>query len=196
MKTARRRQFSLRYPADLVVDVDKNGMRKSLRNVLTLYKTPDNTDPTRFMRELREEAMGKDLPVTLRRFLNWDEARKMISGGMAIGSHTYSHRVLSQLGLEEQRQELAQSRALLREQLSIEADVLAYPVGNTTSFSEQTQNLARETGYRAAFSFHGGTNQQGMMRRYDVKRVGVGDQSWSRFRVQAAICRFTGNYWP
>jgi peptidoglycan/xylan/chitin deacetylase (PgdA/CDA1 family) len=120
----------------------------------------------------------------------------MIGAGMAIGSHTHSHHVLSQLGPEHQRQELAQSRALLKEQLGIEAEALAYPVGITTSFSDQTQQLARETGYRAAFSFHGGTNLPGMTRRYDVKRVGVGDQSWPRFRVQAAICRVTGNYWP
>jgi hypothetical protein len=63
---------------------------------------------------------------------------------------------------------------LLREQLGIEADALAYPVGATSSFSDQTQQLVQEVGYRAAFSFHGGTNLPGMTRRYDVKRVGVG----------------------
>jgi len=196
MKTARQRRFCLRYPADLVVDVDKDGMTKSLGDVLGLYKRPENTDPTRFIGELREEAKGNDLPVTMRRFLNWNEAREMTSGGMAIGSHTHSHHVLSQLGPDQQRQELAQSRTLLREQLGIEADALAYPVGATSSFSDQTQQLAQEVGYRAAFSFHGGTNLPGMTRRYDVKRVAVGDQSWPRFRVRAAICRLTGNYWP
>src|ERR1017187_3188384 len=89
MKTARRRRFALRYPVDLVVDVDENGMAKSLRDVLRLHKRPDNIDPARFIRELWEEAKGQDLPETLRRFLNWDEAREMISGGMAIGSHTH-----------------------------------------------------------------------------------------------------------
>jgi peptidoglycan/xylan/chitin deacetylase (PgdA/CDA1 family) len=196
MKTARQRRFSLRYPADVAVDVDENGLAKSLRQVLSLYKRPDNTDPVRFIRELAEEAKGQDPPGTLRRFINWDEAREMIGGGMAIGSHTHSHQVLSQLGPDQQRQELAQSRAVLREELGIEADALAYPLGHTTSFSEQTQQLASQTGYRAAFSFHGGTNLPGMTRRYDVKRVGVGNQSWPRFRVQTAVCRLTGNHWP
>jgi peptidoglycan/xylan/chitin deacetylase (PgdA/CDA1 family) len=196
MKTARQRRFSLHYPADLAVDLVENGMTKSLRDVLRLYKRPGNADPERFIRELKEEANGKDLPETLRRFLNWDEAREMIAGGMAIGSHTHSHTVLSQLGPEQQRHELAQSRGFLREQLGIEPDALAYPVGGTSSFSDQTQQLARECGYRAAFSFHGGTNLPRVARRYDVKRVGVGDQSWPRFRVQTAICRVTGNYWP
>jgi peptidoglycan/xylan/chitin deacetylase (PgdA/CDA1 family) len=196
MKTARQRRFRLRYPSDLVVDVDKNGMTKSLRDVLGLYKRPENTDPTRFMRELREEAKGNDPPGTMRRFLDWNEAREMSSGGMAIGSHTHSHRVLSQLGPDQQRQELAHSRALLREQLGLEAEALAYPVGAASSFSDQTQHLAQEVGYRIAFSFYGGTNLPGMTRRYDVKRVAVGYPSWRRFRVRAAICRATGNYWP
>jgi peptidoglycan/xylan/chitin deacetylase (PgdA/CDA1 family) len=196
LRTARKRRFSLRYPAELVVDIARDGLTKSLSGILSLYKHPGNADPARFMRELAEDAQAEDPPTTQRRFLDWEEAREMAAGGMAIGSHTHSHRVLSQLGPEQQRQELAQSRAVLKEQLGREPDALAYPVGLETSFSDQTQQLARETGYRAAFSFHGGTNLPGTTQRYDIKRVGVGGQSWPRFRVQAAICRLTGNYWP
>jgi peptidoglycan/xylan/chitin deacetylase (PgdA/CDA1 family) len=157
---------------------------------------PENADPARFFLELGEEAEGDDLPGTLRRFLNWDEAREMIRGGMAIGSHAHSHRLLSQLGPDEQCQELVRSRALLREQLGIEADTLAYPVGARTSFSDETQKLARKSGYRAAFSFYGGTNVQGRTSPYDVKRIGVVGQSWRRFQVQTNVCMCTGNYWP
>ena len=196
MKTARQRRFSLHYPAHLAVDLVQSGMTKCLRDVLSLYKGPDNTDPERFLRELQEAAQGDDLPGTLRRFLDWNEAREMIAGGMAIGSHTHSHTVLSQLGLDKQRDELTHSRALLKERLGIEADALAYPVGSTSSFSDQTQQLAREAGYHSAFSFHGGTNLPGTTRRFDIKRVSVGDQSWPRFRVQVAICRSSGRYWP
>jgi peptidoglycan/xylan/chitin deacetylase (PgdA/CDA1 family) len=196
MKTARQRQFCLRYPAELVVDLDKNGVAKSLRDVLNLYKRPENTDPTRFICDLREEVKGNDPSGTMRRFLNWNEAREMASGGMAIGSHTHDHHVLSQLRPDQQRQELAQSRALLREQLGMEVDALAYPVGAATSFSDQTQQLAQEVGYRAAFSFYGGTNLPRMTQRYNIRRVGVGGQSWPRFRVQATVCRLTGNFWP
>jgi len=196
MKTARRRRFCLRYPAELVVDVDKNGLNKSLRDVLNLYKSPGNTDPAQFISDLREEVKGHDPPGAMRRFLNWNEAREMASGGMAIGSHTDSHHVLSQLGPDQQRQELAQSRALLREHLGTEVDALAYPVGAASSFSVQTQQLAEEVGYRAAFSFYGGTNLPRTTQRYDIRRVGVGGQSWPRFRVQATVCRVTGNFWP
>jgi peptidoglycan/xylan/chitin deacetylase (PgdA/CDA1 family) len=196
MKTARLRRFCLRYPAELVVDFDKNGMTKSLCDVFNLYKRPENTDPTRFICDLREEVKGNDPSRTMRRFLNWNEAREMASGGMAIGSHTQDHHVLSQLRPDQQRLELAQSRAILREQLGMEIDALAYPVGTATSFSDQTQQLAQEVGYRAAFSFYGGTNLPRMTQRYNIRRVGVGGQSWPRFRVQATVGRLTGNFWP
>jgi peptidoglycan/xylan/chitin deacetylase (PgdA/CDA1 family) len=196
MKTARQSRFSLHYPAGLAVDIGANGISKSLREVLRLYKRPANTDPERFLQELREQARGDDPPAALRRFLNWEEAREMIGGGMAIGSHTHSHQVLSQLGPEEQRQELARSRSLLTGHLGAGTAALAYPVGNTTSFSDQTQQLARELGYRAAFSFHGGTNLPGTTRSYDIKRVGVDGQSRERFRVQTGVCRASGKYWP
>lgn len=196
VKAARKPRFSLHYPTDLAVDIERNGLSESLRLILKLYKKPENSDPARFLRELQEVTQADDVPKTPRRFLDWDEAREMLLGGMAIGSHTHSHTVLSQLGPDQQRQELARSRTLLRGQLGIEADALAYPVGATSSFSDQTQQLAQEVGYRAAFSFHGGTNLPGMTKPYDVKRIGVGDQGWTRFRVQAAISRLTGNHWP
>jgi peptidoglycan/xylan/chitin deacetylase (PgdA/CDA1 family) len=96
----------------------------------------------------------------------------MIRNGMAIGSHTHSHQVLSQWGPERQREELCRSRAILKEQLGIEANVLAYPVGARTSFTNQTQQAARDAGYHAAFSFYGGTNLQGNISPYDVARIG------------------------
>ena len=196
VKTARRRAFSLRYPADLAVDIDRNGLTESLQAILKLYKRPENADAARFIRELAEATQGDDPPATLRRFLSWDEAREMIRGGLAIGSHTHSHHVLSQLEPARQLEELSQSRAILKEQLGIEADALAYPVGAQASFTGRTQALAQDAGYRAAFSFYGGTNLPGRIAPYDVKRIGIGGQSRSRFRVQVSVCRFTGRFWP
>ena len=196
VKAARKPRFSLHYPAGLAVDIGENGLTESLRAILKLYKKPENSDPERFIRELQEEAQADSPPETLRRFLNWDEAREMAAGGMAVGSHTHSHPVLSQLKPDRQFEELTRSRSILREQLGVDADALAYPVGIRTSFTDQTKNAARDAGYRAAFSFFGGTNLPGKTSRFDVKRVGIGDQSWRRFQVQTAVCRFTGSYWP
>lgn len=196
VKTARKRQFSLRYPARLVIDLDENGVEASLRAILGLYKKPENSDPHRFIRELEREAKGEDLPGTVRRFLDWDEAREMLRGGMAIGSHTHSHHVLSQLEPDLQLEEMRNSRCILKENLGVDIDVIAYPVGSKTSFNEHTRNAARAAGYRVAFSFYGGINVPGKVSPYDLNRIGIGDQSRSRFRVQTSVCRFAGAFWP
>ena len=102
MKTAQRRRFSLSYPVSLDVDTDKNGLTESLQSILDLYKTPENIALERFIRELTEAAGGKDVPTASRRFLDWEETRRMIDCGMAIGAHTHSHPMLSKLEPEEQ----------------------------------------------------------------------------------------------
>ena len=196
VKTARKHRFSLRFPADITVDIDKNGLTGSLRAILKLYKKPENSDPARFIRELQEETQGDGPPEMLRRFLNWNEAREMLTSGMAIGSHTHSHQVLSQLEPNQQSEELTKSRSILKDQLCIEPEVLAYPVGGRTSFTHETQEMARDAGYRAALSFYGGINLPGKTSRYDVSRVGVDNQSRNRFHVQTAVCRFAGRFWP
>jgi len=196
VKTARKRRFCLSYPSDLAIDLDVNGLTQSLQVILRSYKRPENLDSDRFIHELGKAAMGDDLPGTIRRFLNWDEASEMSQSGMKIGSHTHSHRVLSQLTPDRQFQELSVSRTILKEQLGVEADVLAYPVGGKHCFTDQTRRAAQDAGYRAAFSFYGGTNLQGKTSPYDVNRIGIDSQSRNRFKVQTAVCRVTGSFWP
>lgn len=196
VRTARKRQFSLYYSAELKVNIDKNGLRKSLDTILKLYKQPDNSDSARFIHELAEKCEGKAPPETLRRFLDWDEAREMHRNGMAIGSHTHSHIVLSQLSPEQQYEELRKSRAILNEQLGVEADALAYPVGRKTSFSDQTQTIAHELGYRCAFSNYGEININGKTNPFNVKRMKIVNPSWIRFRTQTSVCWPTGYFWP
>jgi peptidoglycan/xylan/chitin deacetylase (PgdA/CDA1 family) len=196
VRTARKRQFALHYPGPLSIDIDEDGVESSLRAILKLYKRPDNLDPKRFIEELESQSGGEDLPTPVRRFLSWDEAKEMLQEGMAIGSHTHSHHVLSQLEPPQQREEACKSRAILIEKLGVPIDVLAYPVGGRTSFNECTRKAVEEAGYRAAFSFYGGINLPGKTTPYNVNRVGIGDQSRNRFRVQMAVSRCAGTFWP
>ena len=136
MKTAQRRRFSLSYPVSLDVDTDKNGLTESLQSDIDLYKTPENIALERFIRELTEAAGGKDVPAGSRRFLNWEEARRMIDCGMAIGAHTHSHPMLSKLEPEEQHREMTQSRTILSEHLDIKADVLGLSVRHCKGLHE------------------------------------------------------------
>ncbi|MGD0295101.1 MAG: polysaccharide deacetylase family protein [Terracidiphilus sp.] len=196
LRMSRNSRFFLDYPHHLAVDIEINGFVKSLRDVLNLYKSPMNTDHTRFINDLKEQTKGEDPAAGRRQFLNWGEAKEMFNAGMAFGSHSHSHRVLSQLSVEQQRKELTQSRVILQEQLGVCADTIAYPVGGFSSYTEQTQRLAQELGYHAAFTSHGGANRPASVQRYAISRVSVGDVSWTRFRVRTSICGLTAQYWP
>jgi peptidoglycan/xylan/chitin deacetylase (PgdA/CDA1 family) len=197
VKSSAKRRFTLRYPNPLDVDIDKNGLGQSLRKILDLYKSPANLDFERFMGDLSDVLGAAEMPVVPRRFLSWDEAQEMIAGGMAIGAHTHTHPMLSKLEEQEQRRELTLSRAIIQEKLNTKADSFAYPFGSKTAFTKQTEQIAEEAGFRAAFSYYGAmTNQRGTMQRYNLKRVPVGSQSWARMRVQTGVSRVTGNFWP
>lgn len=93
-------------------------------------------------------------------FADWDLVREMADNGIIIGSHTCSHRILSHLSEKEQEQELRASKTKIENELSRATNILAYPVGGFDSFSGVTERLAREAGYRAAFSYINGVNKK------------------------------------
>ena len=116
--------------------------------------------------------------------------------GMTIGSHTVRHRVLSQLSKEECASELSDSQRVLSDMLNSSVSILAYPVGGRTSFTRETQDLAKAAGYEAAFSMYGGTNSAQIKDIFDVRRICMDGLPKSRFQVQNAIGRISGVYWP
>lgn len=105
--------------------------------------------------------------------LTWDQIREMKKGGMGIGSHTHSHRVLATLNLEEQRHELLLSKEILEKELGEKVASIAYPVGGYEHFNTETQVLAQELGYQLGFSYLTGINRVGKLDSLDIHRVGT-----------------------
>jgi len=122
--------------------------------------------------------------------LNWDEAREMERAGMAFGSHTHTHEILSKLSPDQQFRELFQSRAILEKELAKCIDTMSYPFGRKDAFSEETVRTLELTGYRTAFSFYGGLNLSGKINRFDIRRLGIDGQSLARFRLQTGFRAF------
>ncbi|HEY7676893.1 MAG TPA: polysaccharide deacetylase family protein, partial [Candidatus Methylomirabilis sp.] len=78
-------------------------------------------------------------------FLSRGEVRELAGAGMEIGSHTVSHRFLSELSEQELRRELGVSRARLEDLTGRPVRFLALPGGRC---SRAALRLAREAGYR------------------------------------------------
>ena len=87
--------------------------------------------------------------------LGLPEIRAMQAGGIHFGSHTCTHRSLTDLSTEEAFQELTQSRAKLEAILERPVTSLAYPYNNNNF---QVRALARKAGYKAAVLGRGRTN--------------------------------------
>jgi peptidoglycan/xylan/chitin deacetylase (PgdA/CDA1 family) len=84
--------------------------------------------------------------------MDWTALRELCERGVAIGSHTVSHPHLTELGDDELRRELVDSRARLEDELGGRCRFLAYPYGEHDA---RTRAAARAAGYEAAFALPG-----------------------------------------
>jgi peptidoglycan/xylan/chitin deacetylase (PgdA/CDA1 family) len=185
-------EIKLTYPRPATVTVDREHPGPAIQAVLRLFKDP-TVEQAKFLEEL-ERACGLGVPAQAedRQFLTWEEADEMARAGMAIASHTHNHRILSQLAADEQREELTRSRDELKTRSFDHADCLAYPVGNTDSFSAETRQYAKEAGYKFAFSNYGGINHPDKMDALDVRRLGMGlEENARQLRTRLALTGLT-----
>jgi peptidoglycan/xylan/chitin deacetylase (PgdA/CDA1 family) len=87
--------------------------------------------------------------------INWEEVREMESAGIEIGSHTVTHPLLTNIGIERLRRELTESRNRLEDVLDHRVDLFCYPNGNSSAAVVQEVERA---GYRCAVTTDPGFN--------------------------------------
>jgi len=142
------------------VALDGMPAKQSIREVLKNIKA-DTTHSIDENVAMLGHALGEsDQPPVpdVEPFISWSQLREMQNGGMDIGSHTHSHRILAHLTERDQAFELQASKARLESELQVPIQALAYPVGGRTAFNETSVRLACSTGYKVAFSFIPGIN--------------------------------------
>jgi peptidoglycan/xylan/chitin deacetylase (PgdA/CDA1 family) len=80
--------------------------------------------------------------------LTWEQIRAMLrAGGMAIGSHTRTHRELTALPAAAVRDELVQSREIIAAETGVVPDLFCYPRGAANA---AVHAAVRAAGYRLA----------------------------------------------
>lgn len=80
--------------------------------------------------------------------LNEDELRGLVDNLVKIGSHSITHKRLSQLDQKEANKELVESKKILEDILGESVDLFAFPYGD---YSEETIELCVKAGYRNVF---------------------------------------------
>lgn len=147
---------------------------QAIPHLLRRMKLEPHEKTANLLSELADEC-GIALPTGTTELMTWDQIREVSRNGIAIGSHTHSHRVLATIAPKEQREEMQQSKAILERELGMPVRSISYPVGNYQHFTPESQRLAAECGYALGFSFNTGVNSDQPLAAYDVKRVGPPD---------------------
>jgi peptidoglycan/xylan/chitin deacetylase (PgdA/CDA1 family) len=89
-----------------------------------------------------EQFLQETKPLMSRRQLD-----EWLAAGMEVGSHSCSHRRLHELPPDAARDEIAESRAALRNMLGVSIEHFAYPFGD---FTADTVEWVRYAGYASA----------------------------------------------
>ncbi|MEN3325768.1 MAG: hypothetical protein V7638_575 [Acidobacteriota bacterium] len=89
------------------------------------------------------------------KFLSWEEVKTLQQHGVEIGSHTCSHRKLSEIVPVEAERELTASHQTIAARLSQATMPLAFPYG---SYSDATIAMTRKLPYTCALTTDAGTN--------------------------------------
>ena len=84
--------------------------------------------------------------------LSWDDLKAMVRLGHDIGSHSVSHPDFGQIGVEQARYELLESKRVLESELQRPARMFAYPFGGRSNFKPEYLQLVQSAGYDACFS--------------------------------------------
>jgi peptidoglycan/xylan/chitin deacetylase (PgdA/CDA1 family) len=161
-----------------------------IRELVRVWRSTPAAEQEGFVRAVEEAAdvIADEHPRARPVFLSWEEVKRLKALGHTIGGHTHSHPILAAVSPHEQRCELALCKELLEGQLGSEVALLAYPNGLNGSYSDETKTIARECGFQAAFSFHGGRIPPSGFDAYDLKRAHVSaEESRDLFRARVTF---------
>lgn len=134
------------------------------------------------------------LPAT-QRSLDWSQISEMHRSGLVeFGSHTHTHRILGRCSRAVAERELRQSRSIIEDRLGGKCDLFCYPNGTPGDFTDETEALVREAGFRTSLTTVPGWNAASAS-PFALRRLGVDNSlDLTRFRlmVTGVLARLEG----
>ena len=92
-----------------------------------------------------------------------------------FGSHTFNHKILSQLNTEQQRYEIIEGHKDMENFLEMELLHFAYPHGGDIDFNETSKDLVRKFNRVSAYSSYGAVNLK--YNPSNVKRISLSNHT-------------------
>lgn len=145
------------------------------------------------VRAIQEELGRGDPAVAASLMLDWDRVRAMRGSpaGIAFGSHTETHPILSRVTPERAREEVVGAKRTIEAELGEEAAFFAYPNGRPEDYREDTVAALRGAGYRGALTTTFGANEAGED-PLRWRRAAAWSADPRRFALQLAWYRLRG----
>jgi peptidoglycan/xylan/chitin deacetylase (PgdA/CDA1 family) len=107
----------------------------------------------KILEKLRAWAGSRQPGPSTHPVLSQDELRQIVKEGLiAVGAHTVSHPILSNLPLSKQEWEIRESKACLEEILGGPVVGFSYPYGSRADYTEDTVRLVQRAGFSWACS--------------------------------------------
>jgi peptidoglycan/xylan/chitin deacetylase (PgdA/CDA1 family) len=92
-------------------------------------------------------------------FMHWEQLQELVNGGLVnIGSHTVSHRSISNLDEYELKWEIERSKSILEKGIGVVVDFFSYPYGTTRDYNHHCAEVISNFGYRLACTSVNGPN--------------------------------------
>lgn len=118
-------------------------------------------DQQRVLRQMVELA-GGTLDAGPRRFMNWDELRRLASHRLAtLGAHTVNHFNVRRLPAELALQEMMTSADIIEAETGRRPRHFAFPYGSSKAAGARDVKLARQAGFKSAVTTRHGILQPG-----------------------------------
>lgn len=172
-------QLDLQGPWRFQLNSPEDRLRAALEVVAHLRTLPNSLRCERCA--ALENRIGLPQDALSSRVLTWEEIRLMHSAGIAFGSHTLTHPVVSQLAPHELQQELSSSKCLLEKKLGIPVLDFAFPFGKASDCSSAALEMLARSGYRSAVTTVSGVNTP-QVNPFELRRLQVGSNgSIARF---------------
>lgn len=176
LKQSTKDVLELTYPRKMTLPLGAERER-SQRRILSLIKLHFGLDLQRLLDDV-EKASGVSLSAEAERqkvdeiLMTWDHVRALKRAGMAVESHTRTHRVLQTLSPKDLADELGGSREELEGVLGSKVSAVAYPVRGL-HFASEVRAAIRAAGYELGFSTGRGMNHAWRFDPLDVKRMSL-----------------------
>lgn len=91
----------------------------------------------------------EDFPVYT---LSWEDLQELSNQGVTIAAHSHTHPILTQISIEEARNEIRSSQELIHNNIGKSLPIFAYPDGKNYATNKALIQVLHEEGFKLAFT--------------------------------------------